>query len=273
VRKVFTGVGIAAALLASALIAPTAQASTCDGTGAEQAFLAWNDSASYILVDGGDFESAAAGWTLAGGAATATGGNPLRPQSSANALSLPSGASATTPAICVSKGDPYARAFVQSVDPAAKSTISVEVLYLNADGDVRKIKKAGKLRTGASWRPTRRFSLAQGQFVSGKANDGEHGQSGADHGQSGEDHGQSGEDHGESGDDHGQSGDDHGQSGDDHGQSGDDHGQSGDDPGQAGEPGQGADAAVKSASIALRFTAKDGAALIDDVLVDPRMRL
>ena len=82
----------------------------------QQPFLDWHDSASYVLVDGGDFESAAAGWKLDGGAATTAGGNTLRPDSSATSLALPEGSSATTPAICVAKGNPTARLFARSLD-------------------------------------------------------------------------------------------------------------------------------------------------------------
>ncbi len=184
-RKVVAGVTVSLALFGAALIAPAAQAAPCDGVGMQQPFLAWHDSADYVLVDGGDFETAAAGWTLDGGAATVAGGNTLRAESTATALSLPSGSSATSPATCVTKGNPTARLFSQAVPSAPlakpvvhgpkpdhapkpgsgpKPRVQVEVLYLNSEGGVRKVKKAGKLRAGAEWAPTRKFSLAQGQF-------------------------------------------------------------------------------------------------------------
>jgi hypothetical protein len=252
VRKIVTSAVVPFALFAAAAFAPAAQAAPCDGIGAQQPFLDWHDSASYVLVDGGDFESDAAGWTLEGGAATAPGGNSLRPESSATALSLPAGASATSPAVCVSKGDPFARIFAEA--PAAakqQARIQVEVLYLNADGSVRKVKKAGKLRPQSSWQPTRRFSLAQGQFRSKKGHDdpatdevegSEHGQGNTEHGQSDAPHGQSDAPHGQSDAPHG------------------------DGSGTGSAP-------VKTGQIALRFTADGAAALIDDVFVDPRMRL
>ena len=150
-----------------ALLAPAvSQAAPCDGIGAEQPFLDWHDSASYVLVSGGDFESAADGWTLTGGAAVTPEGNPFRPASSANSLSLPAGASATTPATCVAKGDPVARIFNRTVTSGERgpNTLKTEVLYLDSTGAVRKVKKAGKLHESEAWKPSRRFSLAQGQF-------------------------------------------------------------------------------------------------------------
>jgi hypothetical protein len=273
VRKVITGVVASTALFAAALVAPAAQASTCEETLTEQAFLDWHDSASYFLVDGGDFETAAPGWQLDGGAATASGGNTLRPQSSATSLSLPAGSSATTPPTCVSKGDPYMRLFTQSAAAGElKTRIKVDVLYLNDDATVRKVKKAGKVSPQTFWRPTRRLALAQGQLQR-KANT-DHGQAGEEHGQAGENHGQAGEhgqgaEHGQAGDDHGQSGEAHGQAGE-HGQSGGEHGQSGGEHGQSG--GDQGGGAVKTTHIALRFTALGSDSVIDDVFVDPRMR-
>jgi hypothetical protein len=38
------------------------------------------------------------------------------------------------------------------------------VLYLHRDGSVRKVKKAGSMKSQLDWNPTRKFSLAQGQF-------------------------------------------------------------------------------------------------------------
>ena len=152
---------------AAFLVVPAvSQAAPCDGVGSEQPFLDWHDQASYVLVSGGDFESAASGWTLADGAAVAPGGNTLRPASSANALSLPAGASATSPPVCVSQDDPVARLFVRSVASGehGQAGLQVEVLYLTSSGDVRKVKKAGFIRGSEDWAPSRRFGLAPGQF-------------------------------------------------------------------------------------------------------------
>lgn len=224
-RKVVTGVIASAALLGAAVLAPAAQAAPCDGLDMEQPFLAWHDSADYALVPGGDFEVGTTGWTLDGGAATAAGGNPFRPQSSATSLSLPAGSSATTPAVCVAKGNPTARIFANTVVPGAKkSGLKVEVIYLNADGSVRKVKKAGKLKRERQWDATRKFSLAQGQFGAKPSADVT-------------------------------------------------TGPPADKPDKP-QGGQGQKPSSGTAQIALRFTPTAGSGwLIDDVFVDPRMRL
>jgi hypothetical protein len=218
--------------------------------GSQQPFAAWHDQASYVLVSGGDFESAAADWTLSGGAAVVPGGNTLRPDSSANSLSLPAGASATTPPICVSKGDPVARVFLRSGASGKRgpSGLQVQVLYLDANGDVRKVKKAGTLRGTGEWAPSRRFSLAQGQFS------------------------HPGKPVPPTAPGNGQSDDPPGQSDDPHGQSDEPHGQGG-DSGQSDPTGHGGPKPSRSGSIELRFTASPGSTWqIDDVFVDPRAR-
>ena len=233
-RKAVPGSIVAIMLFGAAALAPAAQAAPCDGVGMQQPFLDWHDSASYVLVDGGDFETAATGWTLSDGAATVPGGNPYRADSSATALSLPAGSSATSPAVCVSKGNPAARVFAQAGDAskAAKSRFAVDVLYLNADGAVRKVKKAGKLRAAGSWHPTRKFSLAQGQFHAKP--DGTHGPPDGTHGPPDGTHGPTAE-----------------------------HGH-----------GHGPSSGGATAQIQLRFKPVNGAGvLLDDVFVDPRMRL
>ena len=282
-HKVLAGGVTAVALIASAFVAPVAQAAPCDGIGMQQPFLDWHDKASYVLVDGGDFESGTAGWELEGGAATAPGGNPLRPDSSATSLSMPVGSSATTPPVCVAKGDPFARLFAQA-DATGKvqSRVKVEVLYLKADGSVRKVKKAGKLRPQADWQPTRRFSLAQGQFRAkaplakpspdhgppadpgngnGPPADPGNGNGNGPPTDPGNGHGppaDPGNDHGNAG------GNGNGHGGGNAGGNGNGNGGGNGDDGDGGGP--------ERSYIALRFTALDAGSLIDDVFVDPRMR-
>ena len=283
-RKLVTAALSLSSLVALSCVTPAISlAAPCDGVDSEQPFTAWHDQASYVLASGGDFESAAADWALTGDAAVVPGGAPFRADSSANSLSLPAGASATTPPICVGKGDPVARLFIRSLasGKGGPDGLRVHVLYLNASGDVRKVKKAGQLRGTGDWAPTRRFSLAQGQFNhASKPPE----QTGPGNGPSGGPPGQSGDPHGPSGGPPGQSGDPHGPSGGPPGQSGDPHGQGGggsptDPPhGQGGNNGQGghghgAATSGRSGSIQLRFTAGAGSEWqIDDVFVDPRAR-
>jgi len=72
-----------------------------------QPFAPFGDPRDYVLVPGGDFESAA-GWQLRGGAKIVNTG-------SDNVLDLPSGAVAVSPTVCVDLNYPSARMFQRTV--------------------------------------------------------------------------------------------------------------------------------------------------------------
>jgi hypothetical protein len=72
-----------------------------------QPFAPFGDLRDYVLVPGGDFESAA-GWQLRGGAKIVNAG-------SDNVLDLPSGAVAVSPTVCVDINYPTARMFQRTV--------------------------------------------------------------------------------------------------------------------------------------------------------------
>jgi hypothetical protein len=122
-------------------------------------FEPWHDRRLYTLAPGGDFETAAEGWTLEG-ASVAADSSPFLLGSAlgASSLELPAGATALSPAVCVERGYPSFRLAARTVG-AEKAVVKVSVVY--ADGSV---KKAGRLRPAADWHVTRKLSLAQGRF-------------------------------------------------------------------------------------------------------------
>ena len=101
----------------------------CEGRVIEQPFAAFGDPLDYFLAPDGDFSGGASGWELAGAEVVAEnepyyvhGGD------TAAAVRLESGASATSPTICVAEDDPTMRFFARSTgDPTG--TLDVEVLY------------------------------------------------------------------------------------------------------------------------------------------------
>ena len=106
----------------------------------------------YVLAPGGAFEGAVTdGWQLRNGAKLASGG-----RNSLGALSLPPGASAVTPAMCIDLTYPHMRFYFRVMGSAAAAKLGVEVVY----PDVRtpmfeEIKQFdGKLGTSAAsgWR-------------------------------------------------------------------------------------------------------------------------
>jgi hypothetical protein len=134
-RRLLTGLVVLLAPLAAAATAQAQEAARCEGRVIEQPFTAWEDSADYFLAPDGDFSSGAAGWQL-DGADVVADNEPWNVHGSetAAAVSIPSGASATSPQICVAQDDPTMRFFARSSADAGR-TLDVEVLYTDGDGN------------------------------------------------------------------------------------------------------------------------------------------
>jgi hypothetical protein len=113
----------------ASLLTTTAQ--SCASAPVSQAFLPWGDPSQYFLAPGGNFATAAANWSLSGGATPVAGGdgyslggNPASTQS----LSLPDTSSATSAPICVGIGDPTVRFFARNTGaPSATLLVSATV--------------------------------------------------------------------------------------------------------------------------------------------------
>jgi hypothetical protein len=130
----------------------------CEAREFARVFKPWHDRRLYTLAPGGDFETLAEGWTLEGGAALAAESSPFQLGTAlgASSLELPAGSTALSPPICVGRGYPSFRFVAKSVDAAA---LKVEILYASG-----KVKGRGRLKPAAEWAPTKKLSLAQGQF-------------------------------------------------------------------------------------------------------------
>jgi hypothetical protein len=153
---------IAGAAALTALIAPAgasagalvASAPDCDGQALSQPFAPWLDPSQYTLNAGGDFESAASGWALDGGATVVAGNEPYHVTGAddSSSLKLPSGASATSSTICVGLEHPTLRLFARRATGFV-ATMSVEVLFEDATGEARSLTIGSVTGTG-SWQPT-----------------------------------------------------------------------------------------------------------------------
>jgi hypothetical protein len=132
----------------------------CGNPAGQTVFSQFHDRHSYLLAPDGGFENGADGWTLDG--ASVVDGNEtfnLAADDGTHSLSLPDGASATTPAICIGKGFPLFRA-VARTDGTHQARLRVKVLYLSGRGGAR---VAGKLRAKDDWRPTKKLAFAAGR--------------------------------------------------------------------------------------------------------------
>jgi hypothetical protein len=130
----------------------------CEDRVFARVFEPWHDHALYTLAPGGDFETAAEGWTLSGPATIAADSPPflLGPALGVGSLELAAGAVAVSPSICVTRGFPTFRFVARSENGGV---LRVDVVYASG-----KVKKTGRLKPGAEWAPTRKLSLAQGRF-------------------------------------------------------------------------------------------------------------
>lgn len=163
------------AVVAFAAVAPAASAeqpadrsmaqvrdAACDTGALSPVFAPWDDRALYTLAPGGDFETAAEGWTLDGPAWIAEDSSPflLGAALGAGSLELGAGASALSPPICVETGFPTFRFMARSMGVDA-GVLTVELVY--PDGEAQPV---GQVMPGAEWAPTRRIALAQGRCSS-----------------------------------------------------------------------------------------------------------
>ena len=115
-------IALAAAFSAAALFAAVpgtasagvlvASAPSCDNGTTSKAFSQWGDDNDYFLAPGGDFETAANGWTL-NGARVAADQEPWRVNgdNGTHGLQIPAGHSVVSPTICVGIENPSMRFF------------------------------------------------------------------------------------------------------------------------------------------------------------------
>jgi hypothetical protein len=94
-------------------------------------FAPWGDPDSYFLMSGGSFESGAGRWTLAG-SSVVDDNEPyyVNGQDDTQSLSVPDGAQATSPSICVDMGESTVRFFVKS-SVGAGSSLHVDAYVEN----------------------------------------------------------------------------------------------------------------------------------------------
>jgi hypothetical protein len=152
-------------LATMALTAPIARADllsvlpgSCTNQLESQPFARWGDSNNYTLVTGGTFEPGSVPWTLSG--ASVGAGNESYYVTAATdrySLSLPSGSSATSPAVCTSIYHPTLRLFVSN-SGSTSSRLKVQALYPALIGGVQ-VATLGELSGAAAWQPSSTLPL------------------------------------------------------------------------------------------------------------------
>lgn len=170
-RRQCFSLGLVLALASAALTACSAapaqaaliSSGACSEAALSQPFLSWGDSNLYELVPGGDFEGSLSGWTLSGGAQRVAGSEPYGATGSVGAysLSLPAGASAQSPDICVNASYPSFRFFARNEGVAA--AVLVQVVYRTVLGPVS--LPLGVVALSGEWQPT--LPMLTGSVVGG----------------------------------------------------------------------------------------------------------
>lgn len=134
-----------------------ASAPDCAAQSLSKTFLPWWDIADYTALSGGDFEGAGDGWSMTADAAIAAGNESydVGGADDSRSLSLPAGASATSPAICVGLSHPTVRFFAkrQSGGWPSLASLRVEVLFETSTGAVTSLP-IGSVAAGGSWQAT-----------------------------------------------------------------------------------------------------------------------
>jgi hypothetical protein len=154
-----------AALAASVLAVPAANAGlldpitqlvlpTCGAT--VYPFAQFGDRHAYYGFGNNGFESGSNGWSLAGGAFTTFGNEPWYANGfGARSLSLPEGASATSPGFCINLLDPAIRMFTRGSNGG---DLRVQVVFRGLTGNLTGILNVGDDQGTGTWTPSERIN-------------------------------------------------------------------------------------------------------------------
>ena len=120
-----------------------------------QPFAQFGDSNSYYAPPNNGLESGTTGWTLGWGASVAAGNEPWYVGGyGSHSLVLGPGASAYSPATCISLLDPHVRAFARS--NGADDPLRVQVLFYGLTGNLLGVLNVADQQPDAfsTWQPT-----------------------------------------------------------------------------------------------------------------------
>ena len=129
-------------------------------TGGSQVFGPWADMAYYILAPNGGFEFGTQGWTLTGGAGVVSGNEPFYPTGT-HSLSLPSGSSATSPAVCLGTNQLYIRMFGKDLGGTDQG-LRVRVLWYGLLNQLLGYSDFAVFAPGGPWAPTTQVQSSGG---------------------------------------------------------------------------------------------------------------
>ena len=123
-------------------------------------FAPWGDGRQYYFTADGGFEGGGVGWTFAGGAKVVQGNEPSHVHSSSDhmSLSIPNGATATSPSLCFGLLTPGIKMFA-----SGPGTLHVQVIAHGLLGGLS-VLDGGTVAVGPGWNPTTDFGTLLGQL-------------------------------------------------------------------------------------------------------------
>jgi hypothetical protein len=152
---------VAAALLAvpaanAGLLDPITQLvlPTCGSNG--YPFAQFGDRHAYFPFSNNGFESGTNGWSLSGGAYVGSGNEPWYTNGwGSRSLTLPPGASATSPSFCINLLDPAVRMFTRGSNGG---TLQIQVVFRGLTGNITGIFNYDSENGSGAWAPSDRVS-------------------------------------------------------------------------------------------------------------------
>jgi hypothetical protein len=152
---------VAAALLAvpaatAGLLDPITQLvlPTCGSNG--HPFQQFGDKHSYYAFSNNGFESGTNGWALSGGAYVGSGNEPWYTNGWGNrSLTLPPGASATSPSFCINLFDPTVRMFTRG---SRGGDLRMQVVFRGLTGNITGIFNYADEDGSGAWSPSDQVS-------------------------------------------------------------------------------------------------------------------
>jgi hypothetical protein len=133
-------------------------------------FAPWGDTFNYAYAPDGGVEAGASGWKLAGGAAVVSGNESFSVHGSRDrsSLSLPAGATATTPPMCIGILSGKMRFFTSNAG-ASTSRLRVQVIYnggvgglLGSVAKLLGVADIGYVTSGSKWQPSPAIAMLGG---------------------------------------------------------------------------------------------------------------
>jgi len=156
----------AVAAIAGGRATTASAAGTCSLPTASPSLLSLGDPNWYFLAPGGDFESAANGWSLSGGAGVVAGNETsyVGSKTDSHSLALPTtSASVTTPTFCVTTLAPTFRMFIKNNGGQGHidGQLAVYLNYTDANNKPQQVKIAALTVNSTAWTLSQPISFIQ----------------------------------------------------------------------------------------------------------------